>query len=73
MHQRKANMKPAAMNDDVRIPLGSLTEFILNCELALSARGEVDEAFRFECIREYLQQEFTPSKGLHFKPGVIGL
>lgn len=73
MYQRKANMKPAALDDNVRIPLGSLMEFITNCELALRARGEEDEAFRFECINEYLKQEFTPSKGLHFKPGVIGL
>jgi hypothetical protein len=73
MYQRKANMKPAALSDDVRVSLGSLMEFILSCELALKARGEEDEAFRFECIREYLKNDYTPSKGLHFKPGVIGL
>jgi hypothetical protein len=73
MYQRKANMKPAALSDDVRVSLGSLMEFISSCELALRAKGEEDEAFRFECILEYLKNDYTPSKGLHFRPGAIGL
>ena len=73
MYQRNANMKPAALNDDVRVSLGSLIEFISSCERALRSRGEEDEAFRFECINEYLKNDYSPSKGLRFKPGAIGL
>lgn len=73
MYQRKANMKPAALSDDVRVPLGTLVEFIHSCETALRSRGEEEEAFRFECILEYLKNDYTPSKGLCFKPGVLGL
>lgn len=73
MYQRKANMKPATLNDGVNISLGSLVEFITDCERTLRTRGEEDEAFRFECILDYLKNDYTPSKGLNFKPGVLGL
>lgn len=73
MHQRKANMKPAGLDDSVNISLRSLIEFVSDCESTLQSKGEEDEAFRFECLLEYLRNDFTPSKGLHFKPGVIGL
>ncbi len=73
MFQRNANMKPAGLNDSVNIPLRSLIEFVRQCESTLKSKGQEDEAFRFECITEYLQNEFTPSKGLTFKPGVLGL
>lgn len=73
MYQRKANMKPAALQDGCSVSLRSLLSFIDDCERTLKAKGEEDEAFRFECISEYLRKEFNPSKGLTFKPGVIGL
>ena len=66
-------MKPAALQDGCNVPLRSLIAFIEDCERSLKAKGEEDEAFRFECIAQYLRNDFTPSKGLTFKSGVIGL
>ena len=73
MNQRKANMKPAALQDGCNVSLRSLIAFIDDCERSLRSSGEEDEAFRFECIAEYLRKDYTPSKGLLFKPGVLGL
>lgn len=73
MYQRKANMKPAGLQDSCNVSLGSLINFIEDCEAALRKKGEEEEAFRFECIAEYLRKDYTPSKGLNFKPGVLGL
>ena len=66
-------MKPAALQDGCNVSLRSLIEFIDNCETALRSKGQEDEAFRFECIAEYLRKDFSPSKGLTFKSGVLGL
>jgi hypothetical protein len=73
MYQRKANMKPAALQDGCNVSLRSLIDFIDSCEKTLRAKGQEDEAFRFECISEYLKNDFAPSKGLTFRSGVIGL
>jgi len=73
MFQRKANMKPAGLQDGCNVSLGSLITFIESCEKSLKSKGHEDEAFRFECIADYLRKDFTPSKGLTFKSGVLGL
>jgi|DEB3_MinimDraft_2_1074329.scaffolds.fasta_scaffold10095_3 hypothetical protein len=73
MFQRKANMKPAALQDGCNVSLRSLIAFIESCETTLKSKGHEDEAFRFECIAEYLRKDFSPSKGLTFKSGVLGL
>lgn len=73
MFQRKANMKPATLQDGCNVSLRSLIDFVGQCETALKAKGQDDEAFRFECLQEYLRNDFHPRDGLKFKGGAIGL
>jgi hypothetical protein len=75
MNQRIARMKPASMNshDNPSIHVTTLINFMGAAQKALEARGEMDEAFRFECIVQYLRNDYRSGTPLLFSGGAIGL
>lgn len=75
MYQRRANMKPASMThyDDPNIRLSALIKFVRHAQQALQDRGAADEAVTFECLGDFLEQDYKPGTPLVFKHQAIGL
>jgi hypothetical protein len=75
MYQRHAKMKPASMThyDDPNIRLSSLIKFVRHAQKALEDRGAMDEAVNFECLGDYLEQDYKPGTTFEFKAHAIGL
>lgn len=74
-NQRIARMKPASFvnHDNPSINVSTLTKFMEAAQKALEAKGEMDEAFRFECIVQYLQKDYKLGTPLVFTPTAIGM
>lgn len=70
MYQRRANMKPAAMNDIERIDTLTLVKFFKAAKEDLERRKLEDEAFRFEMMEDYFRNEYRG--GLHYSPTILG-
>ena len=75
MYQRRANMKPASMSsfDDPMIRISALIKFAKEAQLALEAKGEMDSAVCFECLKDYLEQDYKAGTPFAFKKHAIGL
>ena len=75
MNQRIARMKPASMtnHDDPSIRVSSLIKFIEGAQLALEARGEEDSAVRFECLAQYLRDDYKLGIPFVFRGAAIGM
>jgi len=75
MHQRIAKMKPASFinHDDPAIRISTLITFMETAQKALEAKGLDDEAFRFECLTQYLREDHKPGKPLTYCGMAIGL
>jgi hypothetical protein len=72
MYQRRAKMKPAAMNDIDRINTMSLTKFFKAAKEDLERRGLEDEAHRFEMLEYYFRNKHRGSS-LAYEGHMIGL
>lgn len=75
MNQRIAHMKSASMvgHDDPSIRSSTLIKFLSEAQLALEARGEEDAAFRFECFKQWVEQDYKPGKPFAFSKTAIGM
>lgn len=75
MNQRPAKMKPASMTsfDNPTIRMSALISFVREAQLALEAKGEEDSALRFECLKEYLEQDYKSSTPFVFAKRAIGM
>lgn len=75
MNQRIARMKPASMlnHDDPSIRISTLINFMESAQQALESKGEVDAAFRFECLAQYLREDHKPGTPLIFSKTIIGM
>ena len=74
-NQRIARMKPASFinHDNPTIRISTLITFMDAAQKALEAKGEMDEAFRFECLVQYLRQDYKPGTPLLFSKSAIGM
>lgn len=75
MNQRIARMKPASMTnyDDPNIRVSTLIKFLESAQLALEDRKLEDEAFRFECLAQYLREDYKLGTPLVFSGMAIGM
>jgi len=73
MHQRPANMKPAAMDSRDKVDLYDLIKFFKEAQHRFELRKEEDTAFVFEMMSEYFEKDYKPSKGLIFTGRAVGL
>lgn len=74
MYQRAARMKPAMDSfDNPSIRISALIKFAAAAQLALEDRGEIDSALCFECLKDYLTQDYKPGTPFVFKGSAIGL
>lgn len=74
MYQRAARMKPSMDSfDNPSIRISTLIKFAEDAQKALEARGEVDSALRFECLKDYLEQDYKSGTSFVFKGSAIGL
>jgi hypothetical protein len=75
MYQRRASMKPASMSsfDNPVIRISALIKFAKDAQHALESKGEVDSALCFECLKDYLEQDYKPNTPFVFKHHAIGL
>ena len=44
-----------------------------SAQQALESKGEVDAAFRFECLAQYLREDHKPGTPLIFSKTIIGM
>lgn len=74
-NQRIAKTKPASFvnHDDPTIRVSTLINFMVAAQKALEARGEADEAFRFECLAQYLREDYKLGTPLVFSGTAIGM
>ena len=70
MYQRRANMKPAAMNDIDRIDTLTLVKFFKAAKEDLERRKLEDEAFRFEMLEDHFRNAYKG--GLKYCPSILG-
>jgi hypothetical protein len=75
MNQRVAKMKPASFmsHDNPTIRVHSLVKFLHDAQLACEAKGEEDSALRFECFKEWLEQDYKPGQTFQFSKTAIGM
>lgn len=73
MHQRPANMKPAAMDTREKVDLYDLVKFLEDAKIKFESRNEADTAFAFEMLCEYFQNDYSSKKPLKFTGGAVGL
>lgn len=74
MYQRQTRMKqPMQVFDDPMIRMSSLIKFVDTACKELEFRGEVDSALCFECLRDYLEQDYKPGTPFAFTGHAIGL
>ena len=73
MHQRPANMKPAAMDSRDKVDLYDLIVFFKEAQQKYEMRNEQDSAFIFEMLTEYFEKDYKPSKPLTFTGRAVGL
>lgn len=74
-NQRIAKMKPASFtgHDDPLIRVSMLINFMVAAQKALEAKGEEDGAFRFECLAQYLREDYKLGTPLVFTKTAIGM
>lgn len=73
MHQRPANMKPAAMDSREKVDLYDLIGFFREAQSRFESRKEEDQAFVMEMLAEYFEKDYKPSKKLVFTGTAVGL
>ena len=73
MHQRPANMKPAAMDSRDKVDLYDLVNFLKEAQTRFEQRKEEDVAFAFEMMSEYFEKDYKPGKPLTFTGRAVGL
>lgn len=69
MNQRRSK---ASLDDD-GITYKSLLRFVKDARNQLQHLGYEDEAHMWDMFAEYLQNDFSPSKGLKFDTRILGL
>ena len=74
-NQRIAKMKPASFvnHDDPSIRISTLIKFMETAQKALEDRKLEDEAFRFECLAQYLRDDYKLGTPLIFSGMAIGM
>lgn len=66
-------MKSISQIAPERIHVNDLIRFVRSAQLALEEKGEADSALRFEILKDYLEHDFDPRKGLKFTSIALGL
>jgi hypothetical protein len=74
MYQRAARMKPSMDSfDNPSIRISALIKFAEGAQKALEERGDTDSALCFECLKDYLEQDYKLGTPFVFKGSAIGL
>lgn len=74
MYHRATHNKPTmATFDDPPIRLSALIKFAKAAQAELERRGDMDSALCFECLKDYLEQDYKPGMPFVFKGTAIGL
>lgn len=73
MNQRPGKTHAAALGDRVSIDYKKLVTFLEGASKDLEDAGQTDAAFYFEQVRDWLVNDWTPSKPFEYRSLILGL